>query len=69
MNIPGHSVGASSRWWEQKYEKHASLASDRLRRRTVSSLAEEERVVWGVATGVEKTGKIWRSTRAQALII
>jgi len=27
MNIHGHSVGASSRWREQKYEKHVSQLS------------------------------------------
>jgi len=26
--VDGHSVEASSRWWEQKYEKHVSRVKD-----------------------------------------
>ena len=28
MNIHRHSVGASSRWWEQKCKKHMSRVKD-----------------------------------------
>jgi len=28
MNIHGRSVGASSRWWEQKCNKHMSWVKD-----------------------------------------
>ena len=28
MNNHGHSVGVSSRWWQQKYEKHVSRLKD-----------------------------------------
>jgi len=37
MNNHRYSVGASSRWWDQKCEKHVSRVIDYLWRGTVSS--------------------------------
>ena len=66
MNIRGHCVGASSRWWEQECEKHVSSGND-YGAELLSSLAEEECIVRGSrrAVVVEKICKICRTTRTQ----
>ena len=46
MNNHGHSVGVSSRWWEQECVKHVTSGKD-YGTELLSSLAEEERIVRG----------------------